>query len=214
MLKKILSLLFPLLLLVFFTSTKEFLLDCGFSWSLAFLVPYLLLFACGFFLMFSFQPLLKKFAFWVQLGIRATLFLAPFGIGFAANPIYEGDVFGQSKTVVNIYPQFQNYDLVLLTIPECKYCHETIRQMNRLQQRNGRMRILYVVCSSNRAEVGPYRQKLNPKIDVQLATDLNQMTSLAGGSFPVYLHIQGKQLQWYDNNNFGTRALDRLEANP
>lgn len=211
MLQKISSLILAALLLIFFQSLKLLLLDMGFSWSLSFLLPYVFLLLFGFLLAKTFKNVLQKLNPWLQKTIIILLFGLPFGIGFGIYPIYQGDVFGQSKTVVNVYPEFNSYDLVLLTIPECKYCHETIKNMNKLVERNPRIRILYIVCSSNSGEIQPYRRKLHKKIDVRLAKNLNNMTSLAGSSFPVYLHAQGKQLRWYDNNNFGTRTLDAIE---
>ncbi|MFN5415514.1 MAG: hypothetical protein ACK5B9_00550 [Flavobacteriia bacterium] len=144
------------------------------------------------------------------------LFVAPFSVCFAFYPIYEGDFSKEGKKAQSEIKmeEFNNIDFVVLTIPGCPFCHESISKVNLMQERTPKLKIKYIVCTSNLAAKAEYRKALNPKIKVELGRNLTQLLSLSEGKFPCFVKINhSKAIYKWHNNQFGTRAKDWIESN-
>jgi hypothetical protein len=201
------------LTIFFFKKIESSLLDWNFSWTLSKSTPYIALLIFG----FLFMRFIKKFILIkipvVNKVLMFVIFLIPFGIGFAFNPIYEGDFSKNGRTVVlnTNYSDLNGGDFIILSIPNCPFCHESISNLNLMQKRNSKMRIKFMVLSKERKELKPYRQKLDKEIKVSLVKDLDKMLELSAGKFPMFILKNEKELTLWSNNEFGVRAKDLLE---
>ena len=137
--------------------------------------------------------------------------ISPFIINFIIHPIYDGDLANNHKEVEKKYSDFNDADLVVITIPDCPFCHESITKINKLQARNPTLKIKYIVCSSDTNQTEAYIRKLDKKVTVNIASDPNKIATVANLRFPAFLTIKGKKMLYFDNNNFGVRALDYIE---
>jgi len=139
----------------------------------------------------------------------------PFLVGFAVNPIFQGDFSKQGVTNFEKANSndVKNTNLVVLTIPGCPFCHESTIYSNLMQKRNPNLKIRYIVCAKDSNQIEPYRNKLDKKIEVVLAENPNMSAKSAGGSFPAFLLIQNNKavLKW-SNDQFGVRAKDLVES--
>jgi hypothetical protein len=149
---------------------------------------------------------LRKILFWV-------IVIIPFGIGFIFNPIYQGDFSNDGKMIVldKKMREFKNFDLIVLTIPDCPFCHEAVGTINRIQVRNPEMKIKFIICSSDKNQIEPYKNKLNTDIKVVLAKNLDGILALNKGSFPSFIISKDKEVCVWSNDSFGVRAKDFLE---
>lgn len=212
--KAIISIFINIIVIVFFKKIEKFLIDLNFSWTLSKSTPYILLIIFGVLLMMSMKKYLKMNSY-LNLVMLIVGGVLPFIIGFIFNPIYEGDFSKQGITsfTATSKKDIQGVDLVVITIPGCRFCHESTIYSNLIQKRNPDLKIRYIVCAKDSNQIEPYRDKLDKKIAVVLAEDPNQAAKTAGGSFPAFLLIQNnKAIQKWSNDQFGVRAKDMVEA--
>lgn len=197
-----------------FRSIELNLLENGYSWTISKLLPYLVLVFGGILLAitfsrgFHFRPRIVK--------ILAVLILiaAPFGIGFALHPIYEGDFSSDgtevtaSKVKVN-----KKYDLLVVTIPNCPFCLESISRLKLIKKRNPDAQILFSVCSSDKEKMTLYKELIAGDFDIALAKDINASVALAEAHFPTFVLIRdGKPAYKWSNDQFGAGAIDSFEG--
>jgi hypothetical protein len=190
------------------------LIQLNWSWTIAKLTPYLFYIVEGLMLFFIFKKTLKL-SNYLKLIILVLAFVLPFLIGFIFNPIYEGAFSKQGITSFKAASKkdMQGVDLVVITIPECRFCRESTIYCNLMLKRNPNLKIRYIVCTKDTNQIQPYQDKLDKKIDVALAEDPNQAAKTAGGSFPAFLLIKNnKAIQKWSNDQFGVRAKDLVEA--
>jgi hypothetical protein len=199
--------------IVFFNDYSNFLLESNLSWTFSKAFPYITLLIFGIYLAY-WSKKNTKFSKSIGLLVQILLILTPFLVGFVLNPIYEGDFskngiepkFSKNK-------EFENYDLVVLTIPGCPFCHESVINSNFMLKRNPKLKIKYILCSSDAKEMEPYRIELDKKIPLVLAKNLQEMGKIAQGKFPsfVLLNKNNAIYQW-SNDGFGVRAKDYVES--
>jgi hypothetical protein len=200
--------------LIYSKAIELFLINQNFSWTFSKIIPYFLLVLEGILLGLIAKRMLKSKKI-IKLGVQFICIIFPFLTGFALNPIYQGDFSKNGSTnVVNAKnDKFKGYDLVVITITGCPFCHESTFYANKMLQRNPKLKIKYLVCNNNEAETKPYREKLDKKIAVELAQTPQQMAQTAGGSFPAFILIkENKAIQKWSNDQFGVRAKDLVES--
>lgn len=201
-------------LLIFFSKNLDGLLvSWNYSWTFSKVIPYLLLIIFGFLIarklkMFFLLPskILRKILFWGVL-------VFPFAIGFIFNPIYQGDFSKEGTTFAKSESprELTKYDLTVLSIPDCPYCHEAVGTINMIQARNPEMKIKFIVCSSEKRQLDPYKAKLHSAIKVVLAKDIKAISEINKGSFPSFITPQENEIYIWSNDSFGVRAKDFLE---
>ncbi len=210
----ILQLILLILTLFFFKALENTLISWNFSWTISKVFPYLVLIILG----FTLSRKIKKFFFikipFLRFILLLIIFLAPFGIGFILNPIYEGDFSKNGTSIPNeqSLSDFKAFDLVVITIPNCPFCHESVNAINLIQKRNPKLKIKYVVCAKESREIEPYKLKLNSSIQVSLCQNLDKMITISKGSFPCFVKINTNDIYTWSNDNFGVRAKDILES--
>lgn len=196
-----------------FKALENILLESGFSWTLAKALPYIALVVIGILMARWFKrriifkvKYVKSIVFWVVLVI-------PFVIGFILNPIYEGDFAEQGVEVTDVQlSDFRNADLVAITIPDCPYCYGSIEKLKLIKKRNPEIRIKFVVCSSDAGTLAPYKKEAGKDIKVVKAANRDQLAEIAAFGFPTFVLVKSnKPVYKWSNDQFGARALDKLE---
>ncbi len=214
--KKILFSFLVLFTIFFFNSINKLALIVVLSWSTSFFLPYFLLLVFGVSFALSMKGILRFMPFFIKVLTVFVLSLIPFGIGFALNPIYEGDIAlgGRAVKESKMHNSMKDVDLLVITIPNCPFCMESTYKINKLLDRNPSMKISYVICSTEQSAIKQLRQLLHKNISIELAADIQQMVSIAEGFFPCFVKIkEGKAIYKWSNDQFGYFALDKVEQN-
>lgn len=207
-------LLLQIFSILFFDAIRTCCYNLNLSWTLSYLFPFILIVLLSLILILLLSKEKRFKHKMLFLSLAFVILFAPFGIAFAINPIYEGDL-SKEGTKVNlnkVYEDFQESDFVVLTIPNCPFCKESTEKMNLLQKRNPELRLKYLICSSDSRSLNELRSMLHPKIKIELAKDLSSLVSLSNGKFPSFFKIKDKKAFYLWNNmQLGTRALDWIE---
>lgn len=198
-----------------FRAIQDFFLQTGFSWTISKLSSYLLLGVSGLLLAWQLIRVLVTTVPNNILRITLALFtgIGGFAIGFAFNPIYEGDFSSEGTTIRQSRSMFNpSIKLVMIALPDCPYCHESVDVLNKLQQRNPGLRIEIQVCTAFPEKLTGFMVEADNRILIQSAKNISELADLAHDKFPTFLLIkQGKPYYSWSNDQFGTGARDRIE---
>jgi hypothetical protein len=206
--------------LYFFTSIEQWIINSNFSWTIAKIGPYLLLVIFGvliarwFSKIFIYKIISNRLKFLRPIVI-VVITVIPFIIGFALNPIYEGDFSKEGTEIQNseFINDFRSVDLAVITIPGCPYCYHTISKLRQLKSRNPRMRIKFIVCTSNSEDLKDYTAECGKEIVVRKTKNIEILSKMAEGKFPTFVMVKNNKAAYsWSNDQFGCLALDRLES--
>ena len=191
-------------------SVENFLLDLGFSWTLSRLLPYIVFPLIGLLIWWLIRKWMPNLG--VKLLLAVLLVAGTFTIYFISNPIYEGDFANKAEDVA-VIPELkkEKQTLVVVTIPGCPFCMESIDRMKAFKKRNPAIAIEYRVCSSDSNAVAAYEEAAKDAFPIVLATDKDALAKTAGLRFPAYVLTDGKTARRWANNDFGVAALDEVE---
>lgn len=197
-----------------FKSFESSLLDGGFSWTMSKLLPYLTLAIGGILLAYSFIKGFKIKSRIVKGIIGLVLFAAPFAVGFALHPIFEGDFSSEGTEVKESTVKVDaKYDLLIITIPGCQYCLASIERLKLIKKRNPDIKMLYTVCSSEKRDIELYKSLIAGDFDIELAQDIEASVKLAEGHFPTFVQLKkGLPAYKWSNDQFGAGSIDELES--
>jgi hypothetical protein len=191
---------------------EDFLLNLGFSWTLAKYLPYVICLLLGLLL---FRIWVKVvFRWWLKILVLTVVCSLPFGLYFFFYPIYQPDIYNTAY-IPKILPEKlpSKTTLAVVVLPGCPYCAQTTSEMNRLALQNKQLQIVYYFISDDPESVRIFRKNLDRRIGIQSGIDATRWMLAAEGVFPSYLLFDNKQLKraWH-NTSFGVRALDELRA--
>lgn len=195
-----------------FESLEIWFLEKNFSWTMSKILPYLILVFLGILLAFSFVKAFRSLQTVLKVIVATLLFALPFGVGFAKSPIYDGDFSAAGSEVVADSIQIdEKYQLMVVTIPNCPYCYESIGRMKLLKKQHPELNILYSVCSTEEASIELYKEAIGGDFDIALAPNPEQFIQLAEGHFPTFFYVEkGKPSYRWSNDQFGAGAIDEL----
>lgn len=195
-----------------FANLELWFLNRNFSWTMSKLLPYTFLVLAGILLVSSFSKAFNLKSKVLKFALGALIFVAPFSLGFALNPIYEGDFSSEGSEIVADSIQIdEKYQLLVVTIPNCPYCYESIGRLKLLKKQHPELNILYNVCDTSEASLELYKEAIAGDFDIALANDPEQYIKLATGSFPAFFYVEkGKPIYYWTNNQFGAGAIDEL----
>ena len=195
-----------------YNSLESFLLQIGFSWTAAKFTPYVLTLVLGY-LVFR---LISKFQIktWLKLSLMALGFCLPFLTYFAFYPIYEADLkaktFKPLQTGMEL-PKVKT--LVIVILPGCPYCIETIELSKKMVELNSKIKIQYLLASEDQEGFQYFSKRLPSTIGVKMAQNSMLCMLMAQGEFPSYfLAAKGKVKTAWHNSQFGVRALDQINS--
>lgn len=195
-----------------FNSLESTLLESGFSWTMSKMIPYLILGFGGILLAYSFAKGFKLKPKFVKIIIVVFLLALPFVIGFALHPIYQGDFSSEGTELANEKVKIDpKYDLLVITIPGCPFCLESIAHLKLIKKHSPDLKILFSVCSVNKNDLDLYKGLIAGDFDIALAKNVDDYAELAEGHFPTFVQLKkGVPTQKWSNDQFGVGAIDKL----
>lgn len=195
------------------SSIELFFLDLGLSYTLSKLFAYMVFPLIAFLVWLTFKRRIRNKI--LKFGSLVAMCLVAFFIYFMQHPIYEGD-FSNNSFPVNGKSELNNIKpdkLVVISIPNCPFCQQSISRMVAFQQRHPKVEIEYRVCVNDsfaQKAVERYSRLSENKIPVSKAEDSKKLASIADMSFPTFVLVtSSKKVKW-SNNDFGVGALDEV----
>lgn len=187
-----------------------FFLDFGLSWTIAKVLPYFLFLLIG--IVISYY-LFKKSSKKKKLFLGVSIAILPLIGYFILHPIYEGD-FSNSPYLPDVkkVEELKKDALVVIAIPGCPYCIESINKLNILKSRNPKLQIRFLVCTTDSKDLKVYKNLLSKSIRVEKTKETEKLLAIANFGFPTFLTVRnGTIKKAWSNDNFGVRALDEIE---
>lgn len=204
--------MFPFFYFYLMNTLENFFLDLGLGWTFAKIAYYVLFSLLGFFLFLVLSKIIKVFQK-IKLVLIPLFVIIGFFIGFAINPIYVGDFSNNHKIIQDKQPEFEKNQLTLISIPGCPYCYGSIGKLKKIQQRQPKLNIKFVVCSSDTSQLDWYKTEVKDAFPVVLAKNIEQMAAIANHAFPCFVYVNSKgEIKKWKNDDFGVRAVDEVEA--
>ena len=190
-----------------------FLLSLGFSWQMTKILPLILLFLLSFAICYWFWKKVKTFKFkWVLFIIAGFI---PCSLYFGFYPIYQSDVKNEYRVVqigADSLKKINRFEIIAL--PNCPYCISSVDLINRFKKRNPNLSVEYKIVSVGSKE-GKLEKELR-KVGLKYSTlkSGKKMRHIVRGSYPTYVFYQKDKsdIQIWNNNSFGTKALDFIES--
>lgn len=193
---------------------ESFFLEMGLSHTWSKVAPYLLVILFG---LFIGRLVYRRFKSNKKMAVVLSMFFvfAPFVAYFAVSPIYQGDfgVNGTKQDFRNIKSTLFKDGLLVIALPGCPYCMESISMLKSIKDRRPELKIEFAVIGlGNREVIKSYEKEIAGKFKVVSLLNETAFTSKTGSSFPTYVMIEkGKVVHSWTNNEFGVRARDRVE---
>ena len=191
-------------------SLENIFLDFGLSWTMSKALPYIVAVLIGILLsVFLFRRKNKKLKLLFGLPFSFLFFVAY----FIFHPIYEGDFSNSSyKPKTENLAELKNDEFVVIAIPGCMYCLESIEKLNKIRERNPDLKIRFLVLSSDVKDLKYYRKIAVPSISVEKVKETNRFLEISKGGFPTFLSVsEGKIMKAWSNDSFGVLAIDEIE---
>jgi len=191
---------------------ENFFVTIGLGWTMSKILPYIVLLTLGVGVYRLFRKKFRKK--WMRITVLLLMILAPTGIYFAINPIYEGDF-------SNNYARKQAIDsewiadgkLTVIAIPGCPFCLASIARMKQVKERvGGDVDIEFRVLTKKEANLKSYENESGGSVTVVMDTNEIRLSQLAGGRFPTFVFREGADVYVWSNDGFGVRALDWVES--
>lgn len=197
------------------SSIEVFFLDLGLGYSMSKWCAYLLFPVLGFLVWLLIRRRMKKK--WLR---AVTLILAlalPFTAYFLVHPIYEGDFSNNSVALTqkSELDKVKGPKLVVISIPNCPFCQESIGRMMAFKKRHPKVSIEYRICVNDslaKDAVKAYKGISDGSLKIRAAEEGEHLAEVADMAFPAFVLVtKDKKLKW-SNDNFGAGALDQVAA--
>lgn len=189
------------------------LLSMGFSWQMTKIFPLIILFLISVVLGYFLWKKTRTFKFKLVLLIIAGLI--PCGVYFAFYPIYQSDIKNEYRVVRNENDSLKKINrFEIIALPNCPYCISSVEIINRFKKRNPNLSVEYKIVSVGSKE-GKLEKELR-RVGLKYSTlqSGKKMRHIVRGSYPTYVFYQKNKsdIQIWNNNSFGTKALDFIES--
>ena len=192
---------------------EEILLNVGFSWQLSVILPFVIILVLG---VCVGLLILKRMKLKIlRSSLSFVIGIAFCCVYFAFYPIYISDLDNEFRIENHVSKNNQNEAfLEVLVLPDCPHCIYSTDLIKKLALRNIDTQIVYKIVS-NDGYGGGIEEKL--KIEgLKYTFSLYDIyvKNLTKGSFPSFVfHEKGaNEVQVWNNNTFGSNALDYIEA--
>jgi hypothetical protein len=187
---------------------ESFFLDLNFSWTLSKISPLLMIIV---FSIFIFWILKKLFPFKIRLFIGVFIFITLTTCYFYVFPVYKGDLYDlgdQPKTKIKLPI---NKRLIVFALPGCPYCHESVKYLQRLIERNSNIELEIWITGEQKDLF--YNSIISDRVKIKANIDSDETFYITNGVFPTFaITKNGKLEKRWSNQSFGTRALDEIES--
>ena len=193
-------------------SLESYFLSNNFSWVAAKLGPYVYFLVLG--LLFSLLVVWKlKFKGHVRILFLISLPLVTLSLYFSFYPIFQGD-FSNEKVIVprnESMVELKENRLVVLSLPGCPYCLESMERMRIVKQRHPEITIEYKLCHGDSSAIRWFQNKGKNDFEYSLVSDVKMTSKLASGLYPTYVLTNKSSLKVWSVEQFGMAALDEVE---
>jgi hypothetical protein len=193
-------------------SFELFFLSNDFSWVAARLIPYALFLLFG--LLVS-AIIVRKFHFkgHVRVLFLLSIPLVSLSVYFAIFPIYQGDFSNASQQFARSaqMKELKTNRLIILSLPGCPYCIESMERMRIVKQRHPNMTIEYKVCHGDSASLLWFKKYGKKEFEYSLASNIKMTSKLAQGLYPSYVLPNKSFLKVWSVEQFGLSAIDEVE---
>ena len=194
-------------------SFEELFFSLGVSWQNSVILPFVFLLFMGFITGFLFWRKIKLvYLKWFLLCLFSIM---PAGVYFAFYPIYHSDVNNDFRVVqVDSASVKSKSTLEIIVLPNCPFCLKSIEMIVELRKRNPKLPIVYKILSK-KVKGGDIEPQLKKnQIDYDFISNNAQLRKITKGSFPTFVFYRKgiSEVKVWDNNTFGTMALDDIEA--
>ena len=191
---------------------EVYFLSNGFSWVSARLLPFLSCLLLGLFIACL---LVRIFRFngHVKLLYIISIPLVFLSVYFAIFPIYQGDFSNASQKFTRNaqMKELKTNRLVILSLPGCPYCLESMERMHVVKQRHPNITIEYKVCHGDSASLEWFKQHGKNDFDYSIASNLEMTSKLALGLYPTYVLPNKSFVKVWSVEQFGMLAIDEVE---
>jgi hypothetical protein len=189
------------------------MIQSGFSWTFSSLLPYFIAVAFIIGMAVSFGRLITQHRLHQRL-IGIVLALVFGGVGFAMNPIYEGDFNNNMHEIqLNGNSELFPEGIAMVALPGCKFCYGQIPTLLTLQKRNPDVPITVLFSIAEPLSMEDYREQLGEGIQVVAASNPKLVSEIVNGKFPSYIYFSASSTQVYkwSLDGLGAVGLDHLE---
>lgn len=193
-------------------SIETFFLSNNFSWVAAKWGPYVYFLVLG--LLFSLLVVWKfKFKGHIRILFLISIPLVTLSLYFSFYPIFQGDfsnekvVFPRNASMIEL----KENRLIVLSLPGCPYCLESMERMRMVKQRHPEITIEYKVCHGDSSAIRWFKNKGKNDFDYSLASDVKMTSKLAAGLYPTYVLTNRSSLTVWSVEQFGMAAIDEVE---
>ena len=193
-------------------SIEGFFLANNFSWVAAKLGPYVCFVVLG--LLFGLLVVWKlKFKGHVRILFLISIPIVSLSLYFAFYPIYQGDFSNENQRIMrdNKMGELKLNRLVVLSLPGCPYCLESMERMRIVKQRHPSVTIEYKVCHGDSASLKWFKKYGKNDFEYSLATNVDMTSKLAQGLYPTYVLSRKSYLIVWSVEQFGMSAIDEVE---
>jgi hypothetical protein len=185
----------------------------GLSHTAAYFSPYVVLLICGLMLTAITRKIQVK---WLRIVVAFFIYVLPFTIGFALNPIYEDAIHIGGRN----HPYHQDAlaadrQLSIIVIPDCPFCKMAVLKSEELRDAKTGLTVEIVLCSADSTAASKYLNLIPPDIHFRLSANPDSLSALVGGSFPAYCarnSDKSNSITIWSNNEFGPRAMDVITS--
>ncbi len=193
-------------------SIEVFFLSNNFSWVAAKLLPYVFFLILG--LLLSLLVVWRlKFKGHVRVLFLISVPLVSLSLYFAFYPIYQGDFSHEKKSLNRDYTmnEFKENRLIVLSLPGCSYCLESMECLKIMKQRHPEIIIEYKVCHGDSSGIQWFQNKGKGDFVYSLAKDVEMTSKLAQGVYPTYVLSEKSKVTVWSIEQFSVLAMDDLE---
>ncbi len=193
-------------------SFEVYFLSNGFSWCSSRLLPYLAFVVFGLLLAFLLAWILR-FKGHVKVLFVVSIPLVVLSFYFALFPIYQGD-FSKNHERIRRNAEMEELKskrLVVLSLPGCPYCLESMERMRMVKQRHPNMTIEYKVCHGDSASLKWFEKYGKNDFVYSLASNSDMTSKLARGLYPTFVLPNKSFLKVWSVDQFGMSAIDEVE---
>ena len=137
--------------------------------------------------------------------------ILPFGIYFAINPIFQGDISNEGINIKNNLDIPKNKDLLIIALADCPFCIQSQNTIKIIHQKNKKIKAEYLIVNGTKQDSIRYARMLNGFASCRTIKNSIPLLQSIQGSFPSFILVRkGKLNKVWSNNTFGVRAWDEV----
>jgi hypothetical protein len=84
--------------------------------------------------------------------------------------------------------------------------------MKEFHVRNSKLRIRYIVCSSEYNSSIEYKKEINGAFAIENTNEPKKWAKFVNGRFPSFVYVNKAKVQIWSNDGFGVVAKDAIES--